>query len=426
MSQELFVLIEGRLAGRLVRRTGGALRFRYERDYRGTEGATPLSVSMPLSLEEHGQRAIAPWISGLLPDNEQVISRWSREFHVAPNPFSLLSSPIGEDCAGAVQIVPEERVEEIVNRRGETRWLDEAEVAGRLRALRADTTAWLAGPRNGQFSLAGAQAKTALVLAGDRWGEPSGANPTSHILKPAVAGLDEHDLNEHLCLEAARLAGLLVSRTWVERFEDQSAIVVERYDRHRTRASRPLARVHQEDMCQALSIEPSRKYESDGGPGAMRILDLLNAVMSPARAKAAAGRFIDALIWNWLIAGTDAHAKNYSLLLAGDQVRLAPLYDIASALPYDWHERELRLAMRVGRDYHVWPHHDPWPRAAGMWNLRPDTLRERVLELARVAGDAFSQAAGAPAVAALGSGLPARLTDLVADRARRCQTVMGA
>jgi serine/threonine protein kinase HipA of HipAB toxin-antitoxin module len=23
--------------------------------------------------------------------------------------------------------------------------------------------------------------------------------------------------------------------------------------------------------------------------------------------------------WNWLIGGTDAHAKNYSLLLAGDQ-----------------------------------------------------------------------------------------------------------
>jgi hypothetical protein len=34
-------------------------------------------------------------------------------------------------------------------------------------------------------------------------------------------------------------------------------------------------------------------------------------------------RFADALIWNWVIGGTDAHAKNYSLLLAGDQVRLA-------------------------------------------------------------------------------------------------------
>jgi serine/threonine-protein kinase HipA len=39
--------------------------------------------------------------------------------------------------------------------------------------------------------------------------------------------------------------------------------------------------------------------------------------------------FIDALGFNWLIAGTDAHAKNYSLLLAGHRIRLAALYDVA-------------------------------------------------------------------------------------------------
>jgi hypothetical protein len=46
-------------------------------------------------------------------------------------------------------------------------------------------------------------------------------------------------------------------------------------------------------------------------------------------------RFAGALAFNWLIASTDAHAKNYGLLLAGRQIRLAPLYDIASILPYD-------------------------------------------------------------------------------------------
>jgi len=49
------------------------------------------------------------------------------------------------------------------------------------------------------------------------------------------------------------------------------------------------------------------------------------------------------------------HAKNYSLLLAADQVRLAPLYDIASALPYGAHERKLRFAMKIGADYQVFP-----------------------------------------------------------------------
>ena len=76
-----------------------------------------------------------------------------------------------------------------------------------------DSTAWLGRSFTGQFSLAGAQAKTALLFKDGRWGVPSGSTPTTHILKPAVAGLDDHDLNEHLCLDAARLAGLVAVRT---------------------------------------------------------------------------------------------------------------------------------------------------------------------------------------------------------------------
>jgi len=53
-----------------------------------------------------------------------------------------------------------------------------------------------------------------------------------------------------------------------------------------------------------------------------------------------------------LIAGTDAHAKNYSLLLSGPQVRLAPLYDVASILPYDEFDlRKVKLAMKIGGEY---------------------------------------------------------------------------
>lgn len=51
------------------------------------------------------------------------------------------------------------------------------------------------------FSLAGAQAKTALHLdtVTGQWGDPSGAIPTTHILKPAITGFDDHDLN---CVKA--------------------------------------------------------------------------------------------------------------------------------------------------------------------------------------------------------------------------------
>ena len=162
---------------------------------------------------------------------------------------------------------------------GAVTWLTEAEVPERLRELREDHTAWLGRRFTGQFSLAGAQAKTAPVHEDGRWGEPSGAAATSHLLKPAVAGLDDHDLNEHLCLDAAGRAGLVVARTHVERFGDESAIVVDRYDR-RVRDGQ-LSRIHQEDVCQALGLHPDRKYQRDGGPGPADVVDLLRNVMAP-------------------------------------------------------------------------------------------------------------------------------------------------
>lgn len=146
--------------------------------------------------------------------------------------------------------------------------------------------------------------------------------------------------------------------------------------------------------------------------------------MPPRAGEDAVRRFADALIWNWLIGGTDAHAKNYSLLLAGDQARLAPLYDIASALPYGMHERKLRLAMKVGTSYEVYPQRNRWPDAARDLGLEAAALVDRARQLARIAPEALADAASAPAVAALNRKLPHRLLDLVADHAGRCLKVL--
>lgn len=233
----------------------------------------------------------------------------------------------------------------------------------------------------GQLSLAGAQPKTALLFDGQRWGVPSGRTATSHILKPALPNLEGHVENEHVCLNLARAFGMPAARSEARMFGDQQAIVVERYDRVdiRTMADAqmftsfaetvPVYRVHQEDLCQALSLHPSRKYQSDGGPGPAEVVGLLRSVVSagqPRSKEAAASRavsaivedvttFRDALIFNWLIGGTDAHAKNYSLLLGGrGLVRLAPLYDIATALVYPHLDpMKARMAMRIGGEYRL-------------------------------------------------------------------------
>jgi serine/threonine-protein kinase HipA len=420
---ELIVVLGDRIAGTLVRLRGGRLRFDYSDEYREYPGATPLSLSMPTQVPSHADHAVTPWLWGLLPDNDAVLSRWARQFHVsASSPFSLLATRIGEDCAGAVRFAAPSEVDRILRRSGDVAWLTEDDVAQRIRELREDSTAWLGQSFTGQFSLAGAQAKTALLFRNGRWGVPSGSTPTTHILKPAIAGLDDHDLNEHLCLDAARRAGLIVARTTVTRFANETAVVVTRYDRHES--GRKLIRVHQEDFCQALGVPPTRKYENEGGPRVAEIAQLLRRVMPPTVAETAVWNFADALIWNWLVAGTDAHAKNYSLLLADDQVRLAPLYDIASALPYGTHERKLRFAMKIGGDYRVFPERNRWPSAARDLGLDPEPLVTRLRELAASASDAFRDAAKAPEVVALKRELPVRLVDMVADRVSRCKRLV--
>jgi serine/threonine-protein kinase HipA len=418
MADALVVLLDDRVAGTITRLSGDRLRFDYDEEYHASASSTPVSVSMSTSVRSHPDGTVSPWLWGLLPDNDAVLRRWARDFHASTSPFSLLSTPIGHDCAGAVRFAAPDAVDDLLAIPGSVAWLTEKEVAQRLRDLREDTTAWLGRDFTGQFSLAGAQAKTALLNLNGRWGVPSGAVATSHILKPAVAGFDDHDLNEHICLDAARRADLVAARTSIARFDRESAIVVERYDRRLLDGR--LVRIHQEDVCQALGIRPERKYQNEGGPGPRDVTRLLRSVMPPPAADDAVLRFLDALAWNWLIAGTDAHAKNYSLLLAGRQVRLAPLYDIASALPYGTHERKLRLAMKIGGDYRVYPSQNTWPTAARELGLDQELVVDRVSALARRAPDAFSESAGAPEVVELDSSLPARLIDLIGERCQRC------
>ncbi len=172
-------------------------------------------------------------------------------------------------------------------------------------------------------------------------------------------------------------------------------------------------------------MPPTAKYQNEGGPGPRAIVSLFRQAMTPSAAEEALSRFIDALAWNWLVVGTDAHAKNYSILLAGDQIRLAPLYDIASALPYDVHERKLRFAMKIGGDYRLWPHRNLWPKAAEELGLAPEAVVQRVRALADRAPDDFADAARASDVVALKRKLPQRLVDLVAKRVAVCQKILG-
>lgn len=437
-SDVLTVLLEEKPIGSVERLASAALRLRYDEVYRDDPAATLLSVSMPPAEDVHGDARLTPWLWGLLPDNADVLARWGRDFGVSvASPFPLLGTQVGHDCAGAVQFCAPDELDNLVGRRREITWLSEAEVASRLRTLRADSTSWLGPGFTGQFSLGGAQAKTALHYVpakgsadrdhGEhgRWGAPTGSVPTTHILKPAVAGYEAQNINEHLCLAAARALGLAAANSRIETFEDETAIVVERFDR--VTRDGALIRVHQEDLCQALSVPPARKYQSDGGPTPSQIAELIRSTIPGPDAETDVWRFADALAFNWLIAGTDAHAKNYSLLLAGNQIRLAPLYDIASILPYDDSDgHKVKLAMKVGDDCKLrrTDRRSAWEHAADELKLDRDRLITRVLDLAERTPAAFSEAASGLQVGELPTDLPERLVTLVSDRSARCMAAL--
>jgi serine/threonine-protein kinase HipA len=352
MTNELVVLLDGSEVGR-IHYKNGRLSLVYNQAWRTDPNSYPLSLSMPLASQEHGHARIEPFLWGLLPDNDRVLQSWGRRFQVSPKNVFRLITHVGEDCAGAVQFIPPERLEalrkEPVSK--EVEWLSVEDVAERLRTLRADHSAGRSAQDTGQFSLAGAQPKTALLFDRRRWGVPSGRVPTTHILKPPTGEWDGHAENEHFSLQLARAAGLIVPNSTVSHFINEVAFVVQRYDR--ARSGRQWSRIHQEDICQALGIHPAQKYESEGGPGPRAIVELLRTQSSEPEEDVTS--FVDALVFNWLIAGTDAHAKNYSLLLGGGgTVRFAPLYDLASVLPYQNVDLlKAKLAMKIGGEYRL-------------------------------------------------------------------------
>lgn len=347
MSRRLDTYLDGRFAGHFEQSSHGAIWFIYDEEYAKAPDATPLSLSMPLTTQRHPAKAATAYLEGLLPDSPDARERWAREYNVSPhNPFSLLTY-VGRDAAGAVQLLPPgEQSTDALSRHGDIEWLSTEDVAQMSRDLAENGSEWNPGRYGGRWSLAGAQPKMALFRDPDTgsWGIPRDSTPTTHIIKPAIEGFEKHHINEALCMNAARNAGMPAARTTLVDVGDVQAVISERYDRRL--ASRGWIRLHQEDLCQSLAVHPSMKYQSDGGPGVANVGRLFSSLALPDR-QPSARRFLEALVFNVSIGGTDAHAKNYSMMLAGGRAQLAPLYDIASAAPYDQHER-LDSAMKIG------------------------------------------------------------------------------
>lgn len=349
----LVALLNGVRVGNVYQNDSGTLRFEYLDEWRSADEAYPLSLSMPLTAPDHPHEAISAFLWGLLPDNERTLNAYGKLFGVSAGSAVQLLKHIGADCAGAVQLVSPENADELERgspKRGNVTWLTETDIAAELKSVRQIGVAGTSRSTIGQFSLAGAQPKIALLEDDGKWGRPSGRIPTNRILKPPSGDFAGFAENEHFCLELAAALQLGAVQSRIARFGDEVAIVVDRFDRAKRGAH--YTRIHQEDICQALAVMPNRKYQNEGGPGIREIVALLREAST--KPEEDIQRYLQVTALNWVLAATDAHAKNYALLHAAGAVRLAPFYDMLSYLPYtDAQLRDVKLAMRVGSKYLV-------------------------------------------------------------------------
>lgn len=357
MTQALNVWMNGELVG-MWNVDRGAHAFRYYPTWLQSPHRRSLSLSLPISssLEVRGDE-VRNYFDNLLPDNEKIRSRLGKRFSTKSDTFGLLEA-IGRDCVGAVQLLPEGVTPEGWNRI-DCESLSEAQIAEILQTVPSD-----AAPIHDQdlfrISIAGAQEKTALTLRKGQWCRPHGSTPTTHIFKLplgiiGVGGtrVDASDSvhNEWLCAHIMTALGLPTAPTTAATFGDQTVLIVERFDRAWMDDGTWIARLPQEDFCQALALGPEKKYEQHGGPSMLACLRLLQGSTESADTTF----FLLTQLAFFLLAAPDGHAKNFSIFLQrGDSYEMTPLYDVLSAWPYmgrgayqlDRHKAGLAMAVR--------------------------------------------------------------------------------
>ena len=403
------VYFEQRLIGTIdVDKRGPS--FTYDPNWIGLRGAFPISTTMWFKSERIPSNTFLPWAANLLPESEQLRTV-GQVLGMARGDVIGLLSAIGGDTAGALSVGQPGRISSMRWRPVSTR----EELEKIIEDL--PNKPFLVGEEGVSMSLAGAQAKLAVAVNED--GHiciPMNGSPSTHILKPDSPRLPGSVQNEAFCLTLARRMKIPTPNVTTGQAGQRTYLLVKRYDR--TDVSGRWRRLHQEDFCQALGKLPSAKYECNytgiQGPTLKDMFDVTRRHMAPTDIV----RLLDMVIANVLACNTDAHAKNYSIMIRGSGASLAPMYDVMCGEV--WENVTKNFAQKIagkgrgddlkGRD---------WQRFARECGLNPRQVIDRVGALS---GSAITEAGAAEAeVAAMPAGNHAildRTRQAVENRAR--------
>ena len=360
----LEVWMNGERVGDWHLASGHGHEFVYAEPWLGSANARPISLSLPLRVsQEPYRKGVREFFDNLLPDNQQIRERIQRRFGARSSDAFDLLLEIGRDCVGALQLVPEgnppPELHQITGKpltEGDIEKLLVSAVGSRIGREDDNDDSF-------RISIAGAQEKTALLWHNGQWLLPTGATPTTHILKLPIGtngpGIDLSTSveNEWLCAQIADQFGIPTAKCRMEIFGEQKALVVDRFDRRLVKDGTWYLRLPQEDFCQATGFSPDQKYETDGGPGIDEIMEILR---NSDHALEDQRDFMRTQVLFWMLAAIDGHAKNFSIfLLPKGAYQLTPRYDILSTHPMLGHGRSkldperIKMAMSVkGKSRH--------------------------------------------------------------------------
>jgi serine/threonine-protein kinase HipA len=386
------VYFEQRLVGTIdVDKNGPG--FTYDSGWIGLRGAFPISTTMPLTADRIRPDIFLPWAANLLPENEQLRTLGQLLGMARSDVIGLLSA-IGGDTAGALSIGQPGRTSSVQWRPVGT--------PDELEAVLDDlpNKPFLVGEEGVSMSLAGAQSKLAVAVdEGGRICIPMNGSPSTHILKPDSPRLPGGVQNEAFCLALARRMKIPVPNIATGTAGKRTFLLVKRYDR--TDVGGRWRRLHQEDYCQALGTPPSAKYESNQtgirGPTLTNMFEVTRRHLPATEII----RLLDMVVLNVLCCNTDAHAKNYSIMIRGNGASLAPIYDIMCGEV--WGNVTKNLAQKIaGKSRGDDLKGKDWQRFARECGLNPRQVVDRVGTLAK---SAVAEAeAAASEVAAMPAG----------------------
>jgi serine/threonine-protein kinase HipA len=331
---------------------------------------------MPLGSGRIASDTFLPWAANLLPESEQLRTLGQLLGMARGDVVGLLSA-IGGDTAGALSIGQPGRTASVqwrpIHKPQDLETLIEE----------LPSKPFLVGEQGVSMSLAGVQTK--LAVAVDQRGcvcIPMNGSPSTHILKPDSPRLSGSVQNEAFCLTLARRMKIPTPSVTTGQAGKRAYLLVKRFDR--TEVGGRWRRLHQEDYCQALGKPPSAKYEANQtgirGPALKDMFELTRRHMQSIDIL----HLLDMAVVNVLACNTDAHAKNYAIIIRGNGASIAPMYDLMCGEV--WENVTTNLAQKVagksrgdhltGRD---------WRQFASECGLNPRQVLDRVGALAKSA-----------------------------------------